>query len=74
MDDRKRTKQLATVRQAGQMLEMSPHTMRAWIAERKIGVVRLGRSVRVPLAEIDRLIDGGTVPARRRNGGVTVSD
>ena len=35
------------------------HTIRAWIARRKIACVRLGRAVRVPVAEIDRLLDEG---------------
>ena len=56
--------QLKTVRQASRLLEISPHTLRAWIAARKVGVVRRGRAVRVPLAEIERLIDDGQIPAR----------
>jgi excisionase family DNA binding protein len=40
-------------------------TWRAWILRRKIAVVRLGRSVRIPEEEILRLIREGTTPARK---------
>lgn len=60
---------LRTVEQAAVDLCVSVHTIRAWIARRKIGCVRLGRAVRIPESEITRLIEQGTVPAldeRRR--------
>ena len=57
------SKQLRTVEQAAEDLNLSVHTIRAWIAKRKIACVRLGRAVRVPVAEIDRLLDEGTIPA-----------
>ena len=62
--DRSNRHQLRTVRQASRLLEIAPHTLRAWITARKIGSVRLGRCVRVPLAEVERLIDDGRIPAR----------
>jgi excisionase family DNA binding protein len=52
-----------TVAQAAEALNLSPFTIRAWIARRQIGVVRLGRSVRIPVSEIERLTTQGTVPA-----------
>ena len=55
--------QLKTVEQAARDLAVSVHTIRAWIARRKIGSVRLGRAVRIPATEITRLIEHGTVPA-----------
>jgi excisionase family DNA binding protein len=54
---------LRTVEQAATDLNVSIHTIRAWIASRKIGVVRLGRAVRVPSSEISKLIERGTIPA-----------
>ena len=54
---------LRTVEQAAEELSVSVHTIRAWIARRKIAYVRLGRAIRVPAAEIARLIEAGTVPA-----------
>jgi excisionase family DNA binding protein len=58
-----------TVRQAAEELNVSVHTVRAWMAQRRLGYVRLGRAVRIPEAEIRRLLERGTVPARRDAGG-----
>ena len=57
------TSQLRTVQQAASDLAVSVHTVRAWIAQRRLGVVRLGRAVRVPATEIARLVERGTIPA-----------
>jgi excisionase family DNA binding protein len=54
-----------TVEQAATDLNLSVYTIRAWIARRKIAHVRLGRAVRVPVAEIQRLLEQGSVPAAR---------
>lgn len=54
-----------TVKEAADALGLSPHTVRAWIAARRLGVHRLGRAVRVPQAEVDRVLAQGFVPARR---------
>ncbi len=55
-----------TVRQAAEALSLSEHTVRAWLANRKLGYVRLGRAIRIPAAEIERVLNGGWVPARER--------
>ena len=44
---------------------VSPKTLRDWILQQRIEVVRLGRAVRIPESEIDRLIAIGTTPAIR---------
>ena len=54
---------LRTVDEAARDLNVSTHTVRAWIARRRIGSVRLGRAVRIPASEIARLIEQGTIPA-----------
>ena len=54
---------LRTVAEAARDLNVSVHTIRAWIARRKLGCVRLGRAVRVPASEITRLVEKGTIPA-----------
>ena len=54
-----------TVKEAAAELNVSVYTIRAWVAQRRIGHVRLGRAVRVPAAEIQRLLDRGSVPALR---------
>jgi excisionase family DNA binding protein len=57
-------KKLLKVPEAAEMLTLSQKTIWQWIAMRRIGVVRLGRAVRIPLAEIDRLTSEGTTLAR----------
>jgi excisionase family DNA binding protein len=51
--------------EAAELLALSQKTVWQWIAERRIGVVRLGRAVRIPLSEIERLMEEGTTPALR---------
>jgi len=58
-----------TVRQASDALGLSEHTIRAWIASRRIGFVRLGRAIRIPVDEVARIIAAGTVPAREKRHG-----
>ena len=55
-----------TADEAAEELGLSIHTIRAWIANRKIGYVRLGRAIRIPAAEIRRLLDANAVPAEHR--------
>jgi excisionase family DNA binding protein len=61
------TGKLLKVPEAAEMLTLSQKTVWQWIGERRIGVVRLGRAVRVPLSEIERLMQEGLTPARRSN-------
>jgi excisionase family DNA binding protein len=46
-------------------LALSEKTLRDWIAQRRLAIIRLGRAIRVPQSEVDRLLEEGTVPARR---------
>lgn len=55
---------LLKVPEAAEMLALSQKTVWQWIGERRIGVVRLGRAVRVPQSEIERLVTEGSTPAR----------
>jgi excisionase family DNA binding protein len=52
-----------TVNQAAEELGISRSTVRAWIGQRRIGFVRLGRAIRIPRPEIERLLETGFVPA-----------
>ena len=54
-----------TVSEAAEELGLSVHTIRAWIADRRISYLRLGRAIRIPAAEIRRIIEQSTVPAVR---------
>ena len=55
-----------TVQQAAAELNLSRATIRAWIAQRRLGHIRLGRAIRVPAAEIRRVLEAGYVPAARK--------
>jgi len=57
---------LLTVKQAADEMGLSARTIWAWVYARKLGVVRLGRAVRIPQTAIDELIEAGSVPAKTR--------
>jgi excisionase family DNA binding protein len=57
---------LNTVAGTADKLALKQPTIRAWLADGRIGFVRLGKSIRIPQAEIDRLIAEGTTPVRSR--------
>ena len=53
------------VEEAAKALNMSKSTVRYWVAARRLGHIRLGRAIRIPDAEIRRLLEAGFVPAER---------
>lgn len=55
-----------TVSEAAEELGLSVYTVRAWIADRRLGHLRLGRAIRVPAEEIRRVIEQSTIPADRK--------
>jgi excisionase family DNA binding protein len=55
-----------TVEEAATELNLSRATIRAWIAQRRLGHIRLGRAIRVPADEIRRVLEAGYVPAERK--------
>jgi excisionase family DNA binding protein len=58
------TGRLLSMIDAASLLALKPATLRAWAASGRIEVVHLGRAVRVPSSEVDRLIVEGFVPRR----------
>ena len=64
---RERKKSPRTVSEAAEELGLSVHTIRAWVADRRIAHMRLGRAIRIPAAEIRRVIEKSTVPAVRED-------
>ena len=48
-----------TVAEAAVMLKVSEKTVRRLITSMDLNAIRIGRSVRIPFSEIDRLIAGG---------------
>jgi excisionase family DNA binding protein len=59
---------LHRVPEAALEFNVAPKTVWNWVGQGRIATVRIGRSVRIPHAEILRLIEEGTTPARRLGG------
>lgn len=55
---------LLTVAETADRLGVKVPTVRLWLAQRKMGHVKLSRSVRVPEDEVERVIRENTIPAR----------
>lgn len=55
---------LLTQQQAADALCLSVHTIRSWTAQRRILYIRLGRAIRIPQSEIDRLLTENFIPAK----------
>lgn len=52
-----RAKKYYRIKEAAALFSISEKTIRRWITERYIKAVRIGgRSIRIPITEIDRLI------------------
>jgi excisionase family DNA binding protein len=56
---------LLTLPEAAERLGLKEATLRFWVWQRKIEIVRVGRAVRISEDVVRRLIERGTVPARR---------
>lgn len=56
---------LRSVKEVAARTGWKPSTVRKKILRREIGYVKLGRSVRIPESEIERLIINGFRPALR---------
>jgi excisionase family DNA binding protein len=56
-------KLLWSVKEAGMALGLSPWTIRRYIADRKLGTVRLGRRVLIEPSECRRIIEYGRIAA-----------
>jgi excisionase family DNA binding protein len=54
--------ELLTIKAAALALSQAEVTLRQKVARREIGVVRIGRSVRIPRSELTRLIERGYIP------------
>jgi excisionase family DNA binding protein len=57
-----------SVEQLADELGVTQACIRRWILLRKLTVVKLGRLVRIPVSEADRLVREGTIPARVQSG------
>jgi excisionase family DNA binding protein len=55
--------ELLTIQDFASILQVTTACVRRWITERKITTVKLGRLVRIPADEIERLVSKGMRPA-----------
>ncbi len=55
---------LMTVAEVSKATGFERQTIYLWIAQRRLPVVRLGRSVRVPAGDLAEMIAANTVPVR----------
>ena len=56
---------LLTIPEFANALRVKPSCVRRWISESKITSVHVGRLVRIPTSEVERIISIGTRPALR---------
>jgi excisionase family DNA binding protein len=57
-------KNLLTVAETAEALNIKSATVRAWLLRRKLPRVNCGRAVRIPAEAVMRFIERNTVPAR----------
>jgi excisionase family DNA binding protein len=57
-------KNLLTVIEAAEALNLKVSTVRAWLLRRKLPRVNCGRAVRIPADAIAQFIERNTVPAK----------
>jgi excisionase family DNA binding protein len=55
---------LLNVREGAKELRLSIHTIRAWIFQKRLPVVRLGRRVLLKREDLEKLIEENTYEAR----------
>jgi excisionase family DNA binding protein len=56
---------LLTIAEAANRLGLRPATLRHWVWQRQIAIVKIGRCIRIQEAVIQDLIAKGTRPAKR---------
>ncbi len=67
MSNREEPGRLMKVSEFAKALNVTEACIRKWILEKRIVVVHIGRLVRIPASECERLISEGLRPARRRS-------
>jgi excisionase family DNA binding protein len=57
-------KNLLTVAETAEALNLKVSTVRAWLARRKLPRINCGRAVRIPADAVAEFIERNTIPAR----------
>ena len=55
---------LLSVQEFADALNITVACARRWILERRVATVKLGRLIRIPASEVERLVQHGLRPAR----------
>jgi excisionase family DNA binding protein len=66
------TSTLMSVQEFAQALGVTKACIRRWILERRVATVKLGRLVRIPETETERMIASGLRPARRHSDEIQI--
>lgn len=53
---------LLTLPEAAALLRLQPSTLRAWVLQRRIAFIKLGRLVRFRRTDLDKMLDQSVVP------------
>ncbi|MGA8152747.1 MAG: helix-turn-helix domain-containing protein [Terriglobales bacterium] len=61
------TSRLLTIPEFAAALRVKPSCVRRWVGESKITFVHVGRLVRIPVSEVERIISRGTHPAIKQS-------
>jgi excisionase family DNA binding protein len=59
---------LVSLEEAARRLGMKTVTLRMWASRRKIARCKIGRAVRIPESEIERIIESSMIPAILERG------
>jgi len=62
------SERLLNVREASAALGLSPWTIRAWISQRRIPYLKLGKAVRIDPLELAKYLNRCKVPPREEEG------
>lgn len=55
-----------SVNEAARALNLSVACIRAWVLQKRIAYLKLGRSIRIPACEIRRLLEDPIVPVPKQ--------
>ena len=60
---------MLTVNEIARELGLKSGTIRLWVSQRRVAHFKLGRAVRIPRSELERLMKESLIPARDGRAG-----